>query len=95
MTQIYVDYPKLQNAATSFGRHHETLLTTLSELAAGLAPMISSWEGSAQAMYLEKKAAWDNAAADLAALLRVIQEQTAQAHDGYAKTVQANVSLWT
>jgi len=94
MNDIYVDYAALETAAQDFGRRHEALQTVLTNLEDGLAPMIASWEGSAQSMYLEKKAAWDAAAADLSALLAGITRLTSEAHDGYVATVNANRATW-
>lgn len=94
MTSIYVDHAQLETAAQDFARRHEALQTVLTNLEDGLAPMIASWEGSAQSMYVEKKAAWDAAAADLAALLAGITRLTTDAHQGYVATVEANRATW-
>jgi WXG100 family type VII secretion target len=95
MTQIYVDHAKLDAAAQDFARRQEALQSLLAGLEEGLAPMIASWEGSAQGMYLEKKAAWDAASADLAALLADIGRLTGRAHESYVDTVSANQTIWS
>jgi early secretory antigenic target protein ESAT-6 len=95
MTNIYVDHARLESAAQDFAQRHEALQTVLTDLEDGLAPMIATWEGSAQSMYLEKKAAWDAAAADLTALLAGITRLTTDAHEGYAATVSANHATWS
>jgi ESAT-6 family protein len=92
---IYVEHDKLEAAAADFGKRHQALHEILEKLEAGLAPMVGSWEGSAQAMYVEKKAAWDRAAGDLAALLASIRQLTADAHQGYVSTVATNVQMWS
>jgi WXG100 family type VII secretion target len=95
MTNIYVDHEALGAAAQDFARRHEALQEVLTNLENGLAPMIASWEGSAQSMYVEKKAAWDAAAADLTALLAGITRLTSEAHEGYLATVAANQATWS
>jgi len=91
---IYVDHDKLDAAATDFGKRHQSLEHILDTLEAGLAPMVGSWEGSAQAMYMEKKAAWERASRDLTALLKAIGTLTHDTHLGYLDTVNANKSTW-
>lgn len=95
MTQIYVDHAKLEAAAQDLARRQEALQQLLSSLENGLAPMIASWEGSAQSMYLEKKAAWDAAAADLTALLGSISRLTEEAHQSYLDAVNTNRTIWS
>lgn len=92
---IYVDPAKLEQAAANFERHDRSLQAILSQLEADLAPLIASWEGSAQEMYLQKKAAWDTAANDLAGLLASITSVTRDAHAGYVDTITANKNMWT
>jgi len=94
MTTIYVDHAKVEAAAQDFARRADALKALLGSLDDGLAPMIASWEGSAQSMYLEKKAAWDAAAADLTALLASISTLTGEVHQAYTDTVAANRAMW-
>lgn len=91
---IYVDYATIQQAAKDFSRRQQQLTSALETLESGLAPMLASWEGSARDLYVEKKAEWDKAAADLSALLTAISQHTQRAHDGYAEVVTANKSAW-
>jgi early secretory antigenic target protein ESAT-6 len=95
MTQLYVDHAKLEAAAQDLARRQQALQQLLTSLEDGLGPMIASWEGSAQSMYVEKKAAWDAAAADLAALLGSISRLTEQAHQGYLDAVTTNRTSWS
>jgi early secretory antigenic target protein ESAT-6 len=95
MSQIYVDHERLQQAQRDFARHHESLQSILAELEAGLAPMLGSWDGSARELYVQRKAAWDTAARDLATLLQSIAELTRSAHAGYEKLVADNVTAWS
>ncbi len=92
---IYVEHDKLAAAADDFGKRHQSLQDLLDKLEAGLAPMVGSWEGTAQAMYVEKKAAWERAARDLATLLAEIKKLTHDAHHGYVDTVATNLKMWT
>ena len=95
MTSIYVDHAKLDAAGRDFAAHHKTLTEILGDLESGLAPMIASWGGAAQAMYVEKKDAWDRGATDLADLLHDIAVRTKSAHEGYVHLVADNVKAWT
>lgn len=92
---IYVDHAKLEAAAADFGKRHQSLESILDTLESGLAPMVASWEGSTQAMYIEKKAAWERASRDLTALLQAIGKLTHDTHLGYLDTVAANKTTWT
>lgn len=92
---IYVDYDQVSTAADNFGKRHQTLESILDTLESGLAPMVGSWEGSAQAMYVEKKAAWERASRDLTALLKSMQKLTKDAHQGYQTVVSDNLTMWT
>jgi early secretory antigenic target protein ESAT-6 len=94
VTEIYVDHAQLEAAAQNFAQRREQLQNVLSTLEEGLAPMIASWAGSAQSMYLEKKAAWDTAAADLSTLLGGIARMTGEAHQGYLDVVATNQATW-
>jgi 6 kDa early secretory antigenic target len=92
---IYVDYPALQTATANFSKRHESLQTIIANLEAGLAPMIATWDGAARDLYLEQKAIWDSAAADLTSLLQTIIAHTQNAHDGYSQVVSDVKGLWT
>ena len=91
---IYVDHDKLDAAAADFGKRHAALESILDTLESGLAPMVGSWEGSTQAMYVEKKATWERASRDLTALLANIKALTHDTHQGYLDTVHANQTTW-
>jgi ESAT-6 family protein len=92
---IYVDPEKLETAAGNFAAHEKTLNGILSQLEGDLAPMIASWEGSAQELYVQKKAAWDAAAADLAAMLGAITSNTRKAHQSYVDLITETKAMWT
>ncbi len=92
---IYVDHEQLDAAVQNYGNRHEKLETILDTLESDLAPMVAGWEGNAQLLYVEKKAAWEKASRELADLLKTIKKLTADAHEGYTKTVAANVELWS
>jgi early secretory antigenic target protein ESAT-6 len=92
---IYVDPAKLAQAAANFETHERNLRAILSQLEADLAPLIASWAGSAQEMYVDKKGTWDAAANDLAGLLASITSVTRDAHQGYVDTITANKNMWT
>lgn len=91
---IYVDHDKLDAAAQDFGHRHDALEGILDKLEADLAPMVAGWEGSAQVLYVEKKAAWEKASRDLNGLLKSIKDVTRNAHEGYKQTVSNNASMW-
>jgi len=91
---IYVDPEKLETAAGNFAAHEKALRSIISQLETDLAPLVASWEGSAQELYVAKRAAWDNAALDLASLLGTITTVTRQAHQGYVDTITTNKNMW-
>lgn len=92
---IYVDPEKLEAAAGNFAAHENTLRSILSQLETDLAPLVASWEGDAQQLYVAKRAAWDSAALDLANLLGSITSVTRDAHAGYVETIAKNKAMWT
>jgi WXG100 family type VII secretion target len=68
--------------------------TQLADLKNYLAPMVSTWSGSAAENYNAAQAQWDRAAADLNAVLHAIGNALGQANEGYQATEKSNASRW-
>lgn len=65
-----------------------------SDLRNHLAPLVSSWEGSASSDYQTLQRRWDSASADLNAVLQEISRMLGTAHDTYRQTEQSNTAVW-
>lgn len=65
-----------------------------SDLRNYLAPLVSSWEGSASGDYQTLQRRWDSASTDLNAVLQEISRMLGTAHDTYRQTEQANTAVW-
>ena len=66
----------------------------LSDLKSDIAPMVATWEGSAQTAYYAQQAKWDNAWSELTAALGDFQRATSTAATGYESGERANTSAW-
>ena len=68
--------------------------TQLADLKNYLAPLVSTWSGSAAENYNAAQAQWDRAANDLNAVLNAIGSALGQANEGYQATEKSNASRW-
>ena len=67
---------------------------TLDDLKAYLAPMVSTWSGSAATEYNALQSQWDQAAAELNTILRTIADALGVANENYGNVERANRDIW-
>lgn len=72
--EIKYNFSALLNAADRCSSAVKNMTAELDDLKTGLQPMISQWEGDAQAAYLTRQAQWDSAAGDIKTLLTGIEK---------------------
>jgi early secretory antigenic target protein ESAT-6 len=68
---------------------------TLDDLRAYLAPMVSTWSGSAATEYNGLQSQWDTAAAELNTVLRTIADALRTANENYGEAERTNTGMWT
>jgi WXG100 family type VII secretion target len=68
---------------------------TLDDLKAYLAPMVSTWSGSAATEYNGLQSKWDSAAVELNTILRTIADALHTANENYDSAERTNTSIWS
>ncbi|WP_116116351.1 WXG100 family type VII secretion target [Austwickia chelonae] len=91
MSEIGVNFGGLAGTHQRVTATVNQMNAQLSDLKSMLAPMVSTWTGEAATNYNEKQRQWDQAAADLNAVLAAIGNAVAQANEGYQSTERANI----
>jgi WXG100 family type VII secretion target len=94
MPEISVNFEALSAGQDSIQGVYTQLTSTLDQLESDLAPMVSSWSGSAQEAYLERKKQWEDAASALATVLSQIGQSVGTANDNYQAAERAARSNW-
>lgn len=83
---MVVDFATIQRAADDCNDSGKELQQLFDQLKSDLAPLVNSWEGSAQSAYLQKQQEWDSSFEELKQLLAQIAGVLPQIADGYAGT---------
>jgi WXG100 family type VII secretion target len=94
-SHISVSFAALQEAQQGIARTYSSLVSTLETLERELNPMVTTWTGSAQQAYHEKKQAWDTAAAALSQVLNQIGQAVGEANENYQAAEHANRNAWS
>jgi len=94
MGEIKVTFESLQSGQQGIARTYSSLVATLEDLEKNLAPMVSTWTGTAQAAYHEQKTKWDTAAANLSQVLNQIGQAVGHAHENYTAAEAAARNNW-
>lgn len=89
---ITVDYAAMEEAASVIRGSSKTIEDKLSELESQLKKI--EWEGGDREAYLAHKAKWDQAVADMNAILLQIGGAVASARQAYGDTEQSGVNAW-
>lgn len=93
--QIRVNFGALDTAVADISTGVATQGQRLSELKAHIAPMVASWEGSAQAAYHAHQTVWDNAWEELTQALTQFRSATDTATQDYRAGEAANAGSWS
>ncbi|SFB31492.1 WXG100 family type VII secretion target [Amycolatopsis marina] len=83
---IVVDYQTINTAAEDCNKTGGELGSLFEDLKSKLNPLINTWEGEAQASYLELQTKWDQSFEDMKQLLAQIAAVLPQIADGYQGT---------
>lgn len=92
--EIKVTFGELQAAQQNITTVANTIDQTLQDLKSRLQPLVSTWEGDAQAAYLEHQRQWDEAAAGLQQVLSQIGIAVGRAAENYMEAERANAARW-
>lgn len=83
---IVVDYQTINTAAEDCNKTGGELGSLFEDLKSKLNPLINTWEGEAQAAYLDLQVKWDQSFEDMKQLLAQIGAVLPQIADGYQGT---------
>jgi early secretory antigenic target protein ESAT-6 len=93
------DYTKavfgtLDTGASEFASTYAQVVSTVDNLDSQLRSSLSTWTGSAQAAYYEAKSKWDQAIADMAAVIQSMGQVVDTANQNFQGAETANRSMW-
>ncbi|MFF6916500.1 WXG100 family type VII secretion target [Streptomyces sp. NPDC012466] len=91
---IDVQYPVVQRAIEDLKDQTQQIINTLNNLEDELKPLVSSWEGSDQQMYLQVQAEWDQATKNMAMLLGDSGELIQSIHDNHSRDERRSADNW-
>lgn len=91
---LVVNFAALQQASTNIQMAINTMTSQLQQLESDAAPLVSTWEGEAQAAYQQRQAIWRRAADDLAAMLTEIKASVDQSAADYHSTERRNTGMF-
>lgn len=86
MAQMVVNYATIHQAAEDCNNTGKQLESAFDDLVQRLQPLTASWEGGAAEMWDEQQRQWNQALADLKAVLAKIAIALPQIADGYHGT---------
>jgi ESAT-6 family protein len=92
--RIFVSLPVMQSAEDDFRAILNGLRAELDELDGRLRAGLAEWTGDARAAYDTAHAAWQQAAADMARSLALLQAAVGTAHLNYQSARTANLRMW-
>ncbi|MGC5038187.1 MULTISPECIES: WXG100 family type VII secretion target [unclassified Streptomyces] len=91
---IDVQYPVVQRAIEDLRDQTQQIINTLNNLEDELKPLVSSWEGSDQQMYIQVQAEWDQATKNMAMLLGDSGELIQSIHDNHSRDERRSADNW-
>jgi 6 kDa early secretory antigenic target len=84
----------LETGASEFASTYAQVVSTVDALDSQLRSSLSTWTGAAQAAYYEAKAKWDQAIADMAAVIQSMGQVVDTANYNFQGAEKANQSMW-
>jgi WXG100 family type VII secretion target len=91
---IDVQYPVVQRAIEDLRDQTQQIINTLNNLEDELKPLVTSWEGSDQQMYIQVQAEWDQATKNMAMLLGDSGELIQSIHDNHSRDERRSADNW-
>lgn len=93
--QLLVNFPALQQASADISKAISTLDAQLGDLQQAAAPLVSTWEGEAQASYAERQRRWTQASTDLKGILQQIKGALDESAQDYLSTEKSATQLFS
>jgi early secretory antigenic target protein ESAT-6 len=94
MNELLVNFGQLQAAAGHIDTAISALHNQLGDLDSTAKPLISTWDGSAQAAYQQRQQQWARAAEDLTQILQSIKKALEESTQEYIQTEKTNTGLF-
>lgn len=94
MPEIKVNFAQLEGAAGTIAATMGKLSQVLDQLDTDLASLAAGWTGQAAADYQARKSQWQQAQADMNAVLGQIGKAVASACEHYASVERTNAARW-
>jgi early secretory antigenic target protein ESAT-6 len=91
---LVVNFAALQKASADIQNALNTLDSQLAQLERDAAPLVAGWDGEARQAYDARQARWQQAASDLAAILRDIKRALDDSALDYQQTERRNTGLF-
>jgi WXG100 family type VII secretion target len=92
---ISVDHGALTQAVSDLGRAVAACEERIDRLASELAPLQGEWFGTAQAAYLQARAVWESAQAEMRLLLARLAAAVAAAQQAYLDADRAGARAFS
>ncbi|MEU6085009.1 WXG100 family type VII secretion target [Streptomyces sp. NPDC047108] len=91
---IDVQYSLVQRTIEELKDQTQQIITTLNNLEDELKPLVSTWEGSDQQMYIQVQTEWDQATKNMALLLGDSGELVQSIHDNHSRDERKSADNW-
>jgi len=91
---LVVNFAALQKASADIQSALNTLQSQLGQLERDAAPLVAGWDGEARQAYDVRQARWQQAATDLATILRDIKRGLEDSAVDYQQTERRNTGLF-
>lgn len=89
-----VQFGSMATGESEFASTYSQIRGTLTTLESQLQASLSQWTGAAQAAYHVEKTKWDNAAADMAAVVSQLGKAIGIANENYQSAERVNSQMW-
>jgi WXG100 family type VII secretion target len=91
---LVVNVAALQKASADVQSALNTMHNQLGQLERDAAPLVAGWDGKAREAYDVRQAKWQQAATDLATILRDIKQALDESAADYQRTEHRNTGLF-
>ncbi|KES03572.1 hypothetical protein BU52_29890 [Streptomyces toyocaensis] len=91
---IDLQYPLVRNAIEELAGQTRQIINTLNVLEDELQPLVRSWEGDDQTMYIQVQSKWDQACKNMAVLLGDSSELVSLIHDNHSRDERNSANNW-
>jgi ESAT-6 family protein len=94
MDRLVINFAALHQAAIDINTAINAMESQLHDCESSAAPLISTWEGEAQASYQQRQAQWRQAAGDLSQMLREIKAAVEESASNFQQTESRNAAMF-